>query len=47
MDIIKPMLDEDPSRRPSSFVVLQTFDKLVVSLQLQSETGNDTRSCYN
>ena len=47
MDIIKPMLDEDPSRRPSSFVVLQTFDKLVVSLRLQSETENGTRSCYN
>ena len=45
MDIIKPMLDEDPSRRPSSFAVLQTFDKLVVSLRLQSETGTD--SCYN
>jgi len=46
MDIIKPMLDEDPSRRPSSSAVLQTFNKLVVSLQLQSETETD-RSCYN
>lgn len=47
MDIIKPMLDEDPSRRPSSFVVLQTFDKLVASLRLQNKIETDTRSCYN
>ena len=40
------MIDEDPSRRPSSFAVLQNFDKLVVSLRLQSETEAD-RSCCN
>jgi serine/threonine protein kinase len=46
MHIIKPMLDEDPSRRPSSFAVLQAFDKLIVSLGLQTETGAD-KSCYD
>jgi len=39
MFIIKPMLDEDPSRRPSSFAVLQAFDKLVVALGLQIGIG--------
>lgn len=46
MHIIKPMLDEDPSQRPSSFAVLQAFDKLVVSLGLQSGPETD-RDCYN
>lgn len=46
MSIIKPMLDEDPTQRPSSFAVLQAFDKLVVALRLQIETGTD-KSCYN
>ncbi|KAF8163327.1 kinase-like domain-containing protein [Crassisporium funariophilum] len=36
MYLIKPMLDEEPNRRPSSFAVLHAFDKLVTSLGLQS-----------
>ncbi|KAF8798048.1 hypothetical protein BYT27DRAFT_7124490 [Phlegmacium glaucopus] len=43
MSIIKPMLDEDPSQRPTSFAVLQDFDKLVVALG-ETETNG---SCYN
>ena len=46
MTILKPMLDEDPSQRPSSFAVLQAFDKLVAALELQNETEIDG-SCYN
>lgn len=32
MDILKPMLDEDPNRRPPASFVLQTFDRLMSSL---------------
>jgi len=32
MYVIKPMLDEEPSRRPSSWGALQAFDKMVASL---------------
>lgn len=46
MPMIKPMLDEEPSQRPSSFAVLQAFDKLVAALGLQIETETDG-SCYN
>lgn len=46
MSIIKPMLDENPAQRPSSFAVLQAFDKLVVALGFEIETGTNRR-CYN
>jgi len=46
MTILKPMLDEDPSQRPSSFAVLQAFDKLVAALGLQNGT-EIVGSCYN
>ncbi|KDR81627.1 hypothetical protein GALMADRAFT_135047 [Galerina marginata CBS 339.88] len=35
MHVIKPMLDEDPSRRPSAFGALQAFDKMTASLGYQ------------
>ncbi|PPR08082.1 hypothetical protein CVT24_010543 [Panaeolus cyanescens] len=37
MQVIKPMLDEDPARRPSACTVLQTYDKLVHTLTYKLE----------
>ncbi|KAF8964711.1 kinase-like domain-containing protein [Flammula alnicola] len=42
MHVIEPMLNEEPSRRPSSYGALQAFDKVTASLGLRVGRGCNT-----